>query len=109
MQAFTLAELMARRAAGGEAWLEFLRVPELSMGIYTLPAGGVDGQSPHSEGEVYYIVAGRAMIVVGGEERAVAPGDLIYVAAGVEHRFFAITEELTALVFFAPAEYSQAA
>jgi mannose-6-phosphate isomerase-like protein (cupin superfamily) len=68
----------------------------------------VDGQTPHSEGEVYYIAAGRAMIVVGGEERPVAPGDLIYVAAGVEHRFFAISEELTALVFFAPAEYSQA-
>lgn len=106
MQAFTLADLLARRAAGGGRYLEFLRVPELSMGVYTLPAGGADGQSPHTEGEVYYIVSGRATIVVAGEERPVGPGDLIYVPALADHRFLRIEEELTTLVFFAPAEGS---
>lgn len=35
---------------------------------------------------------------------AVEPGSLIFVAANIEHRFHTITEDLTVLVFFAPAE-----
>jgi len=41
---------------------------------------------------------------VGDEERLVQPGDTIYVAAQVPHKFHTITEDLTLLVFFAPAE-----
>jgi quercetin dioxygenase-like cupin family protein len=40
----------------------------------------------------------------GGEDHAVGEGSIIFVAAGVEHRFYEITEELMVLVFFAPAE-----
>jgi mannose-6-phosphate isomerase-like protein (cupin superfamily) len=107
MDAFEIGELMARQSASGEPWLEFLRLPSLSMGVYTLGAGATDQQQPHSEDEVYYVVAGRAQIRVAGEDRAVGPGSIIFVAAQVEHRFHSISEELTTLVFFAPAEYSQ--
>ncbi|MEP7200745.1 MAG: cupin domain-containing protein [Chloroflexota bacterium] len=86
---------------------EFLRQPSLSVGVYTLPAGGVDPQQPHSEDEVYYVVSGRATITVSAEERVVAPGDVVFVAARVPHHFHRITEDLTLLVFFAPAEGSQ--
>jgi quercetin dioxygenase-like cupin family protein len=41
---------------------------------------------------------------VGGEDQAVGEGTVIFVAAGVEHRFHDIAEELVVLVFFAPAE-----
>jgi hypothetical protein len=41
---------------------------------------------------------------IGAADRAVAAGSLIFVAAGVEHRFYDIQEELQVLVFFAPAE-----
>jgi len=34
----------------------------------------------------------------------VRQGTLVFVAADVEHRFYDIEEELTLLVFFAPAE-----
>jgi mannose-6-phosphate isomerase-like protein (cupin superfamily) len=40
----------------------------------------------------------------GSEDEPVGPGTVIFVAAGVEHRFYDIVEELTVLVFFAPAE-----
>lgn len=104
MQAFSLADLLAQRATSGERYLEFLRVPELSMGLYTLPLDGADEQSPHTEGEVYYIISGHAQIAVSDEVRPVGPGDMIYVPALAEHQFFDISEKLTALVFFAPAE-----
>lgn len=106
MQAFELAQLISQREAGDKLYLEFLKVPDLSMGLYVLPAGGTDPQSPHTEDEVYYVVNGRAQIKVAEENRAVQAGSIVYVAKNVEHRFHSIEEELTVLVFFAPAEYS---
>ena len=38
--------------------------------------------------------------------RAVRAGTILFVERNVEHRFFDITEDLTVLVFFAPAEHS---
>jgi len=76
----------------------------MSAGLYQLAAGTTDPQQPHTEDELYYIVQGRAQITVDGENIAVEPGSLIFVAANIEHRFHTITEDLTVLVFFAPAE-----
>ena len=104
MRAFETGDLAAARAAAGKLYHEFLRVPALSCGLYVLPAGATDPQGPHGEDEVYYVVSGRATIRVADETRAVSPGSVVYVAAGVHHRFEAIAEELTVLVFFAPAE-----
>ncbi len=93
-----------QRARQRNAYQEFLRVPAMSAGIYALEAGSVDGQSPHKQDEMYYVVQGRAKMRAGSEDRSVKPGSLIFVAAEVEHRFYDIEEALTVLVFFAPAE-----
>jgi len=106
MQAYELTQLIQQRADSNKLYLEFLKVPDLSMGLYVLPAGGTDPQSPHTEDEVYYVVSGKAQIKVADEDRAVQAGSIVYVAKNVEHRFHSIEEELTVLVFFAPAEYS---
>ena len=108
MNSFEVPTLLAEQARTGRAYLEFLRVPSLSMGVYRLPAGGVDPQSPHTEDEVTYVVSGRALMRAGDEDRSIGPGSIVYVAASVPHRFHAIEDELIVLVFFAPAEYSQA-
>jgi mannose-6-phosphate isomerase-like protein (cupin superfamily) len=107
MPAYELAQLIQQRKDSNKLYLEFLKVPDLSMGMYVLPAGGIDPQSPHTEDEVYYVVSGRAQINVADEDRAVQAGSIVYVAKNVEHRFHSIEEELTVLVFFAPAEYSK--
>jgi mannose-6-phosphate isomerase-like protein (cupin superfamily) len=101
---YSISELTAERARSQKAYFEFLRVPALSLGVYFLPVGGTDPQRPHSQDEVYYVVSGRGTVRVAGEDRTVGPGALVFVAAGVEHRFHTITEDLTLLVFFAPAE-----
>jgi len=106
MQAYELADIISQRVDSNKLYLEFLKVPDLSMGLYVLPAGGVDPQSPHTEDEVYYVVSGRAQIKVADEDRSVQAGSIVYVAKNVEHRFHSIEEELTVIVFFAPAEYS---
>src|SRR4051812_5906773 len=106
MEAFELAQLIEQQAEGKKPYVEFLRVPALSVGLYVLPAGGGGAQQPHGEDEVYYIVRGAGAIRVGEEDRPVGPGTLVYVPASIPHRFHSIAEDLTILVFFAPAEYT---
>ena len=106
MQTYELPQLISQRKAENKRYLEFLKVPDLSMGLYVLPAGGIDPQTPHTEDEVYYVVAGRARIKVADEDHDVQAGSIVYVARNVEHRFHSIKEELTVIVFFAPAEHS---
>jgi len=106
MQAFEFTDLISQQKDSNKLYLEFLKVPDLSMGLYVLPAGGTDPQSPHTEDEVYYVVGGRAKIKVADEDRDVQAGSIMYVAKNVEHRFHSIEEELKVIVFFAPAEYS---
>ena len=101
---FEISELGMERAQSGKSYLEFLRVPALSAGVYVLPAGATDTQKPHNEDEMYYVVSGQARMQVGSEERDVAAGSVIFVEAHREHRFYDIKEELVVLVFFAPAE-----
>ncbi len=107
MDAFTLADLVGRQSAAGDPYLEFLRVPDLSLGLYVLEAGAVDRQQPHAEDEAYVVLEGRASFTVGPETRDVGPGDTIFVAAGVAHRFHDIAETLRLVVIFGPAEGSR--
>jgi len=109
MAVFPLSGLLERHASAGGAWLEFLRVPDLSAGLYVLSPGAIDEQQPHGEDEVYVVLTGRGRFTAADETRDVAPGDTIFVAAAVPHRFHAITEELRLIVVFGPAEHSRAA
>lgn len=91
-------------SADGRLYEEFLRVPDLSVGLYKLAAGAEDPQTPHREDEVYYVLHGSARIRIGDAEYPARAGDVIYVPKLEPHRFVDITEDLEVLVFFAPAE-----
>jgi mannose-6-phosphate isomerase-like protein (cupin superfamily) len=106
MEAHELSAVDERRRSSGGPYLEFVRQPGLSVGLYVLEAGAVDPQQPHGEDEIYHVVEGRGRITVAEESRAVGPGSVVYVGATVPHRFHDIEEELRILVFFAPPEGS---
>jgi mannose-6-phosphate isomerase-like protein (cupin superfamily) len=108
MQAWEYGDVLAEQGRGGRRYHEFLRVPDLSAGLYVLEADRTDPQSPHTEDELYYVVTGRAMVTVGEETRPVVPGTLVFVAATVSHTFHDIAERLELLVFFGPAEGDRA-
>lgn len=108
MDAFTLSEALGRQQAAGGPWVELLSVPDLSVGLYVLAAGDEDPQSPHTEDEVYVILAGRSRFTAGDQARDCGPGDVIFVPARVPHRFHDIAEELRVIVVFGPAEGSRA-
>ncbi|MFO0968208.1 MAG: cupin domain-containing protein [Gemmataceae bacterium] len=107
MQAFNPSSLIGEASPGrSPAGARILRTPSLSMGLYHLEAGQVDEQQPHTEDEVYFVVSGRASFRAARHEQTIEPGSVIFVERDIEHRFVNITEDLTVLVFFAPAEGS---
>ena len=97
---FDLADVVAKCEARESPYLEFLRVPQLSCGIYQLSAGDPDLQSTHDEDEVYFVLSGRARMMVAGEEKKIERGAIIYVPAESEHEFIDVEEDLSMLVFF---------
>jgi mannose-6-phosphate isomerase-like protein (cupin superfamily) len=108
MRAWELDEIDRGRAVAEIRYAEFMRVPDLSAGLYVLEAGSIDPQQPHTEDELYYVVSGRAQVTVGDEVREVRARSVVFVAATVPHRFHDIVERLELLVVFGPAEGDRA-
>ena len=60
--------------------------------------------TPHAQDEVYIVVRGRGVFLHDGKRDSFEPGDLLFVAAGTEHRFEDFTEDLTVwVVFYGPS------
>ena len=109
MDAFETDELVAAQDRPGEhTYVDFLRKEMLSLGMSVWPAGGEDTQQPHTEDEVYVVMGGRGTIRVADEDRPVKTGSVVYVGAGVEHRFHSVDADLHVLVFWAPPYRSRA-
>ena len=83
-------------------WIVHLNSGDLILGTYSIPAGGVDDQEPHTEDEVYVVQAGRATLVTASGTVPVEPGSVIHVPAGETHTFTDVTEDLALVVVFAP-------
>jgi len=107
---FDLADLVAGLAADRHDFAEFFRAPagSLSLTVARWPTGSVDDQQPHTEDEVYYVASGRGTLTIGDEVVDASPGSIAFVAAGVEHRFGDISEDLEVLVFWSPARHTNA-
>jgi mannose-6-phosphate isomerase-like protein (cupin superfamily) len=101
IETFDITELTDKMAGEPVEYLEFLKVPRLSCGIYRLGVGETDPQLPHEEDEIYYVISGSAKFRTDTGEENITTGSVLYVAASAEHRFVDVSEALTLLVFFA--------
>jgi mannose-6-phosphate isomerase-like protein (cupin superfamily) len=99
---YTVAELAARLPGpAGERFAVALERGTLSIELYA--PRGRDPQKPHTRDEVYVVVQGRGSFASGAERQPFGPGDVLFVAAGVEHRFEDFTDDLTVwVVFYGP-------
>lgn len=104
MQTLRAAGWFAVREGEPNQYREHLRVANLSVGTYCIPVGGKDGQQPHTEDEIYVVVRGRARLVAPSGEIEVAPGSVIHVPAHETHEFTDVSEDLSLIIVFAPAE-----
>src|SRR5439155_25622313 len=93
-----------QRVNSGKSYREVLRMPSASVGLYVLPAHGLDLQKAHREDEVYYVIRGCARFQTGEDDHEVVAGSVIFVPSEVEHHLHDIAEELAAVVFFTPPE-----
>jgi mannose-6-phosphate isomerase-like protein (cupin superfamily) len=87
-----------------DSYAEWVRSQRLSAGVYRLPAGGVDGQTPHTEDEVYVVTRGAASLDVEGAVTPMRAGSTAFVPALAEHRFVDISADFETVVVFAPPE-----
>ena len=101
-QVFQVDELMKFVEGKEPRYHEFLRSQSMSMGVYRLPVGSKDMQSPHPEDEIYVVLDGKACVTVDGKEEKAVKGSILFVAANTPHSFFDIEEDLTVLAFFGP-------
>jgi mannose-6-phosphate isomerase-like protein (cupin superfamily) len=83
-------------------WIEHLVTPDLSIGTYSIPAGGTDDQRPHYEDEIYVVQAGHATLVTDSGKAEVGPGAVLYVPSREKHQWTDIREDLTLIVIVAP-------
>ena len=102
MQVIADAGSYTQPGAEPNHWVVHLSSDDLSVGTYSIPAGGLDDQTPHTEDEIYVVQSGRATLVTGSGTAPVGPGSVIYVPAGEPHTFTEVTQDLAVVVVFAP-------
>lgn len=81
-----------------EQYVEPARHGTMSLGMYA--PRGEDDQEPHDQDELYVVLSGSGRFVHGGESSEFGPGDALFVAAGVEHRFENFSDDFAAWVIF---------
>ncbi len=77
---------------------------DLAIGVLRVLPGGLDMQGTHSQDEVYAVVGGHGLLRLGDIDHPVGPGSIIYVPAGLPHRFHGNKELLTLAYVLVPAE-----
>ena len=100
---FHLADAQSRvPGPAGEHSVSVLQHGSLNLKL-SLPVAP-NQQTPHSQDEIYVIIAGEGILFHDGKREAFQPGDVMFVAAGTEHRFENFTEDLSVwVVFYGPA------
>jgi mannose-6-phosphate isomerase-like protein (cupin superfamily) len=74
-----------------------------SMKLRYYAPRGTDLQTPHDQDELYVIASGRGTFLVAGQRVPFEPGDVLFAAAHVEHRFEGLSEDFaTWVVFYGP-------
>ena len=105
----SVAEALAMLpGAGDQRFAKVLEHESLLVEIYA--PRGTDPQQPHTRDELYVVVTGSGRFVNDGERHAFEPGDVLFVPAGVVHRFEEFTQDLVVwVVFYGPEGGERAA
>ena len=83
---------------GGQRFATVFQHGSLLVEIYA--PRGIDPQLPHTRDEIYVVVTGSGEYVCGNTRQVFGPTDILFAAAGVEHRFENFTDDLVVWVMF---------
>ena len=84
----------------GEHAVALLKRGSLDVRLAAAPRVPPTESTPHPQDEVYVVVRGRGVLFHDGRRERFEAGDLLYVAAGTEHRFEGYSEDLAVWVIF---------
>jgi mannose-6-phosphate isomerase-like protein (cupin superfamily) len=74
-----------------------------SMSVEIYKPVAIDQQTAHTQDELYVIISGSGDFYNNGERNAFVAGDVLFVVAGVEHRFENFTDDFaTWVIFYGP-------
>jgi mannose-6-phosphate isomerase-like protein (cupin superfamily) len=103
----TMAEALARLPTpDGKRFATVLEHGSLVVEIYA--PRGIDPQQPHTRDEAYIVMQGSGEFINGESRQRIAPGDFLFVPAGVVHRFLNFTDDLVVWVIFYGPEGGEA-
>ena len=99
----TVAEALQKLdASKGALFVKLMEHGSMSVEVYR-PVE-TDRQTPHLQDELYVIISGTGDFVNNGERSPFGPGDMLFVAAGIEHRFENFSSDFAAWVIFYGSE-----
>lgn len=98
----TVAEALQKlNGSDGALFVKLMEHGSMSVEIYR-PVE-TDRQTPHLQDELYVVISGTGDFFNNGEHSAFGPGDMLFVPAGVEHRFENFSDDFAAwVVFYGP-------
>jgi mannose-6-phosphate isomerase-like protein (cupin superfamily) len=98
----TLAEaskrLESKRSPDGKPYEVMMRHDSMHIGLYAPRSN--DPQQPHVQDEVYVVMQGSGQFICGEEQKAFGRGDVLFVPAGVVHRFVDFSDDFQVWVVF---------
>jgi mannose-6-phosphate isomerase-like protein (cupin superfamily) len=94
----TVADALARLPYNGERVIPLFEHGNLLVEIYA--PQGKDSQSPHKRDEVYVVASGSGVFVTSDKRQPFGSHDLLFVPAGVAHRFEDFSDDLVLWVIF---------
>lgn len=100
----TLAEAAAALPAQSAEQLRYVTLLQRgTLAVELYAPQGEDRQTPHSQDELYVVIAGHGEFVNGPERHPFQAGDVLFVPAGVEHRFVNFSDDFqTWVIFYGP-------
>lgn len=107
MSHWTAAQALEQLHAEGNEFSTLFRHGSLEVEFYK--PDQVDLQQPHTRDELYVIATGHGQFIVQGRECSVQPGDVLFVPAGAEHRFYDFSADFGTWVFFYGPQGGEAA
>jgi mannose-6-phosphate isomerase-like protein (cupin superfamily) len=74
-----------------------------TMSVSVFAPKTTDFQTPHVQDELYVVMSGTGVFVANNIQYSFAPGDVLFVPAGIEHRFVEFTPDFaTWVIFYGP-------
>ena len=98
MSRLTIKNALRNLEGSNEPFRELFSHGSMSVEMYK--PDGVDLQQPHTRDEIYVVAKGSGYFVNGDSREKFEAGEVLFVPAGVVHKFEEFTKDFCTWVFF---------